>query len=1081
MKAIKNANEAYTNVYSDYDGGTTLKSGETAVFAFPISREKNKRYRLFVTGETASFYMRKDEPDGAAAYRTLTDSLSTETRSAHYSLDVTEKKLRHDREWRAYKKIMWKPQLSYLPLDPLGSKWSAGFTAKTENLRLACGGKLLMRVVVYKKTAGVDAHSPVQDVLKQVIIDVPDTCGEWTTVTREIEIPCEETSFVGVWFEGSGYEGKALIERPFLTDEHGYNVLPDFDVPVTGSDKFDWTGQCLSKKERLDFEVKLNGETIFDGEKVERIHRCSEWELELPWERLNPENTLEIRLKTDYHDAVPYTINEVSVIESAGGRLSVIAVPKIVAVGERAFALVRTREPNETLTVEFDDGLFGGESRVTFPYGGLNAVVLTAKREATNAKFTLSCGDEKIECTVRSIIAKKPDGVKTGSGDMVYVEQTEEAVEEFFAWYVANNLGNLVTVRPTYRWSGSAALNRSVWAKFVRLCEATGLDYAHMLDGRELPGISANPSVSDLDGTRFLGRQHHERDGAFVYWGRGACGSITEEQYVDMCVRMYLENPDNTDASSYSPEAFTYRGGRVWLHIDPELERDYRVGAEYVENRLCVLREKDGATRHTGPTWLFPSFAHAGYEFVGAETMYSSLEPLMAALRGAKKCYGLKSTGVHHALQWCNSPLSTKESDRRFRLALYLGYILGADETNVEEGLWRIEEYYEHCHRFSATCREKARVQSDFYDYVRLNERRGALVAPVGFIQGRYDAFSCFVNAQPWGIRGVPYGGAEKSWNMLKTVYPLCKPGELLYRHRCPTDEPVGYFSGTPFGQIDVIPYDADLKLLSSYRALAFIGYNRMTQADAQKLYDYVRGGGKLILTRAHLTSTTDMNKVMSGELDFEKNALDFAADPSAKRLVTVRGKSTVVNPTAQPFDKTLVRADDGSEVAGTYRVGDGEIIMFNAYCYPSGEAISEDYERTLKAVIADEAAAERIAAECGDDAECAVYRTGESTADVYVLAIDWFRDPDKIRRAAIRTGEKRYELGLKFGTLVKAVVNGADLAYSTSENAVVESVGNGEITVRGYGKATIKGRVCNREFEILVDFSRSPAVTIKP
>ena len=223
------------------------------------------------------------------------------------------------------------------------------------------------------------------------------------------------------------------------------------------------------------------------------------------------------------------------------------------------------------------------------------------------------------------------------------------------------------------------------------------------------------------------------------------------------------------------------------------------------------------------------------------------------------------------------------------------------------------------------------------------------------------------------------------------------------------------------------------------------------------------------------------MNKVMSGEFDFEKNALDFAADPSAKRLVTVRGKSTVVNPTAQPFDKTLVRADDGSEVAGAYRVGDGEIIMFNAYCYPSGEAISEDYERTLKAVIADEAAAERIAAECGDDAECAVYRTGESTADVYVLAVDWFRDPDKIRRVAIRTGEKRYELGLKFGTLVKAVVNGADLAYSTSENAVVESVGNGEITVRGYGKATIKGRVCNREFEILVDFSRSPAVTIKP
>ena len=132
-----------------------------------------------------------------------------------------------------------------------------------------------MRVVVYLRTDGVDARSPLQN-SREYVIELPETRGEWTTVTREIEIPESETTFVGVWFEGKNYSGKALIERPFLIGEADYNVLPDFSVPVTGSDKFDWTGQNLSQKERLVLEAKLNGVTVFDGEKIERVHRCSE-------------------------------------------------------------------------------------------------------------------------------------------------------------------------------------------------------------------------------------------------------------------------------------------------------------------------------------------------------------------------------------------------------------------------------------------------------------------------------------------------------------------------------------------------------------------------------------------------------------------------------------------------------------------------------------------------------------------------------------------------------------------------------------------------------------------------------------
>lgn len=1081
MKIVKNANEKYTNIYEDYGGGTTLKPyGEAALFRFPSDKKHDARYRLFVTGETENFYLWKDEPDGPMEYRTLTDSLSTETKSAHYSLDVSEKTPR-DYEWRAYKKLTWKPRLSYLPLDPVGEKWQAGFTVKSENLRFETSGKLVMRVVVYLKTNGVDVHSPMQDRGEELVIDIPDTCGEWIIVTREIDIPAEETAFVGVWFEGTGYTGKVLIERPFLTGEAGYNVLPDFSVPVTGVDKFDWTGQYLSKKERLAFEVKLNGETVFDGEKIERVHRCSEWEIDLPAHLIAEDNRLEISLKTQYHDAIPYTIHEVSLIETTGGRLCVIAVPNIVAVGEKAFALVRTERSNETVNVSFDEKQFSGEKTVTFPERGLNVISLTAKREATAAKFAVGCGGKTTECTIATIIARQPDGVIAGTGDMVYVEQTDEAVEEFFAWYVANNIGNLVTVRPTYRWSGTAILNKEVWKKFTRLATSTGLKYSHMLDGRELPGIAANPSLSDLAGENFLGRQHHERDGAFVYWGRGRCDSVTEEQYIDVCTRAYLESPENVDGSSYSPETLVYNRGAIWRYIDPELKRDYKAGAENLEKRLRTIREIDGATRHTGPSWLFSSFVRAGYSFVSAETMYSSFEPLMAALRGAKKCYGLKSVGVHHALQWCNSPLSTKESDRRFRLALYVSYILGADENNVEEGLWRIEEYYERSHRFSETCRNKTRVQSDFFNFIKLNERKGTLVAPMGFIQGQYDPFADFVNHQPWGFRDVPYGSAEKSWELMQTVYPLCRPGDTLYSHRCPTDRPVGYFSGTPYGQVDVIPHDADENALSSYRVLAFLGYNCMDAVTAQRLYDYACRGGKLIMTRSHLTTSTETAKVLAGDFAFDNDALTFAADPAARETAYINGKEIAINPTAKPFDEVLLRADDGREIAGKYTVGSGEIVCFNVLCYPSDPAIRAEYECVVEEYAAMAITAERVAVECADDVEYATYKTGENTAEVYVLAVDWYRDPDLTRSAILRIGDRKHKLDFKFGALLKIVVGGNDYAYSTGENAVVTSVANGEIVVRGCGKTTVKGNIAARDFEIPVDFSDSPSVTIKP
>ena len=109
------------------DGDIVLKPhGRPAEFGFSCEKREDKRYKLFVSGETGLFYMWRDEPDYPATYHTITDALSSEvTMRAQYSLDVSRAEAEKF-EWRAYKKIMWPPALSYLALTPVGNGGKSG-------------------------------------------------------------------------------------------------------------------------------------------------------------------------------------------------------------------------------------------------------------------------------------------------------------------------------------------------------------------------------------------------------------------------------------------------------------------------------------------------------------------------------------------------------------------------------------------------------------------------------------------------------------------------------------------------------------------------------------------------------------------------------------------------------------------------------------------------------------------------------------------------------------------------------------------------------------------------------------------
>ena len=163
--------------------------------------------------------------------------------------------------------------------------------------------------------------------------------------------------------------------------------------------------------------------------------------------------------------------------------------------------------------------------------------------------FTLSACGQTYERTITYLPKRMQDSVVTGSGDMIYIKNDNVAeTEDYLCWYVANQVGKLVTIRPAYRWGGSRYVNAKVWAMFQKIVNAMNMKYPHIVDGRDLPGNSANPSRYMLEGKGFLGRQLHERDGQLLYWGCPTSEyNPTLQEFFDLGQRKYLEQPENTE------------------------------------------------------------------------------------------------------------------------------------------------------------------------------------------------------------------------------------------------------------------------------------------------------------------------------------------------------------------------------------------------------------------------------------------------------------------------------------------------------------------------------------------------------
>ena len=247
-----------------------------------------------------------------------------------------------------------------------------------------------------------------------------------------------------------------------------------------------------------------------------------------------------------------------------------------------------------------------------------------------------------------------------------------------------------------------------------------------------------------------------------------------------------------------------------------------------------------------------------GVDLPFTETPCANPELVLSALRGAARAANAPLWGTYIAHEWYAGMRHFDELKRkRFETIYKYCYLAGSQLFCLESGIAEIASYGVKLPAENEIAKANSEV------VYRLSERfckdrrpAGGPRARVAFVQGNLDSFS-----GGWGGGYVwsqfkdewAYGDAEHAWKIVKEI----NKKRDWFEPDCYAQKGLDTSAGAPEGTFDVIPANASLEAMSRYEALIFVGWNTMTDEIYQKLNTYVKNGGKLLISAAHLNTNS--------------------------------------------------------------------------------------------------------------------------------------------------------------------------------------------------------------------------------
>lgn len=434
-------------------------------------------------------------------------------------------------------------------------------------------------------------------------------------------------------------------------------------------------------------------------------------------------------------------------------------------------------------------------------------------------RIQLSNG-EWTELFLPEVVESDPDTCLVGMDSDDHRHDLSDEADRVLEVFAMTGMGDFVQFRPSTGRTHYHFAPQEVWEKRIAFLKQMGIQI----------GIADTRShlmefVPETAGDAYVGSHIHE---PYLYF----CLPLEKTKNKDV----FMVNPQEV----LSSESFG------------ESERLYRdvLRRTYEKNATAA-----GLSSVGSPSLLCVYEASQQFDRVTLEPV-SNINLLTAAGRG---CTSKGSIwGAHVPVDWYFGSPNDGCKSRKFRLALLYLYLSGAQYLYTENDVFKTNAFSREDWE-SEFCAVNRQYLRDFYDETIQKPRRGTLRVNKAVIYGRHEHFLWYHDDRMAELKDVQdwdkkvWGKWEddsyrRCWRALDAWLPAA---EHQYAYEAP--ENLKLFSGTPYGNMDVISWEGEYE---AYDTLALLGWNTMCPQMLEKMMRFVENGGTLFFSCCHLNQT---------------------------------------------------------------------------------------------------------------------------------------------------------------------------------------------------------------------------------
>lgn len=493
-----------------------------------------------------------------------------------------------------------------------------------------------------------------------------------------------------------------------------------------------------------------------------------------------------------------------------------------------------------------------------------------------------------------------------------------------------------------------------------------------------------------------------------------------------------------------------------------------------------------------------------GLEYIRAETMVPHTQHLCSLVRCASRVFGKGDWGVHIAIQHASQPYIKDWHLGKYFLSLYQAWAMGASNLYEEDSLFTlfkdVQEGWDDC-----LCIQKRDMTAQFFKFASTHPRKGNLDIRIASLEGRYAApfngFICGSEQNPsysvWGA----YGNNSPCWGhgqveKMRHLLDVLMPGASVLPLRQQEDKRRFFFSGTPYGDFDQLPIEADISFWKDYKLLLNLGWHSANSADMKKICEYVEQGGIYVaglteysqhLGREFLQNMEDLNlwndgdlsefcgiRVLGKSLKYSGAYSGVSGDESSSRTYNFSpdedGDCYLADIELNSAEVIVKDVETDLPLIVKNRYGKGYVYTICAWAYPGHDklaAVMAVFLRKLFAENRGEVYVEDPSKEVfWNVRNCGHYKL------ITMLNTDWSM-AGNAKKVNLCTPNTQYELNVIERKPLMVYLY-KDILVETYGEAHLEISENGEVTAFGEGKITVKIHSCRETVTKLLDFSNS-------